>query len=176
MRKDILAAVLAVSAFGAGVQTASAEGFYAGAGIGQSTAKINGGFKDDDIGFKIFGGYGFNQNLAVEIEYLDGGTAKDEGFDLETTGFGVSALGSLPLSDAFSLFARLGYGSWEAKLKDDFGNSAKDDDEELFYGLGAGFNVTPQFQVRLEWEGVDVSGGSFNTIGVNGVFKFGSLN
>lgn len=169
MRKVAMVATLAALSLGA-MQAASAEGFYAGAGLGQSTTKINGGFKDDDIGFKIFGGYAFNQNFAAEVEYLNGGKAKEDGVTIKTDGFAVSALGAIPLNDAFSLFARLGYGTWEAKA----GGlaSGKADDEDLLYGLGAAFNVGQQFQIRLEWEAVDVSGGSFNTIGVNGLVKF----
>lgn len=168
MRKDVLAA-LAALALGAGMQGASAEGLYLGAGIGQATIKDS-PFKDDDIGFKVFGGYGFNQNFAVEAEYIDGGTAKDFGIKVDSSAFAVSVLGSLPLNDAFSLFARLGYASWKLDVK----NGPNADDEDLQYGLGAAFNVGAQFQIRAEWEAIDVSSGSNDFISVSGVFKFGS--
>jgi OOP family OmpA-OmpF porin len=170
MRKVGIAALAALS-LGLLTQTASAEGFYVGAGLGSAETKVNGGFKDQDLGFKLFGGYSFNQYVGVEVEYLDGGSAKDEGAKVELDGFGLSVLGSIPVSDAFSLFARLGYGTWDAKVSA-YGESDKDNDEELFYGLGAAFNLTEQFQVRAEWEGIDVSGGDFNYFGVAGVFKF----
>jgi OOP family OmpA-OmpF porin len=164
MRKVAFAATLAALALGA-TQTASAEGWYAGAGLGQATIK-GGGFKDDDIGFKIFGGYQFNPYIAAEVEYLDGGTAKDEGVKVGSNAFSASAIGSIPLNDQFSLFARLGYASWELNKDVD------DDGEDLIYGLGAAFNVTPQVQIRAEYEAVDVNHGDFDYFGVSAAFKF----
>jgi len=170
MRKVGIGALAALS-LGLAAQTASAEGFYVGAGLGSAQTKIDGGFKDDDLGFKLFGGYSFNQYVAVEVEYLDGGSPKDEGVKVEVDGFALSVLGSIPVSDAFSLFARLGYGTWDAKASFE-GDSVSEDDEDLVYGLGAAFNLTEQFQIRAEWEAIDVSGGDFNYFGVAGVFKF----
>jgi OOP family OmpA-OmpF porin len=165
MRKVAIATLAALS-LGTLTQTASAEGFYVGAGLGQTTVKAD-GFKDDDIGFKIFGGYAFNQNFAAEIEYLDGGTAKDDGIKAEASYFAASVVGSIPLGNAFSLFARLGFAAWDLDT-----NVGDDDGEDLLYGIGAAFNVTEQLQVRLEWEAIDVDGGDADTIGVNALFKF----
>ena len=170
MRKDVVTALVAAVSLGVGMQ-ASAEGLYLGAGIGQATLKDS-PFKDDDMGFKVFGGYACNQNFAAEIEYLDGGTAKDLGFKVDTSVFSVSALGTLPLNEQFLLFARLGYGSWKLDVK----GGSNEDDEDLIYGLGAAFNVGPQFQIRAEWQAVDVSSASYDYFGVSGVYKFGSLN
>ena len=166
MRKVGIAALAALS-LGLVAQAASAEGFYAGAGLGSARVKAD-GFKDDDLGFKIFGGYSFNDYLAAEVEYLDGGTAKDDGIKLKPEQFGVSVLGSLPVNETFSLFARVGFTSWEVKQS----GGGKEDDEDLLYGLGAALNIGEQFQVRAEYEAVDVDGGDFDFWGVSGVFKF----
>ena len=61
---------------------ATDEGWYGGAGIGQSRAKINeakintqmGGnasinSDDTDIGYKLFGGWKFHKNFALEAGY-----------------------------------------------------------------------------------------------------------
>lgn len=165
MRKVAIAAALAALSLGA-MQTASAEGFYAGAGLGQTTLKSD-GFKDDDIGFKVFGGYEFNENFAAELEYIDGGTAKDDGVKAETTAFAASVLGSIPLGETFSLFARIGYASWEIDT-----NIGDDDGEDLLYGIGGALNFSDQFQVRLEWESIDVDGADADTLGVSAVIKF----
>ncbi|MET0660746.1 MAG: outer membrane beta-barrel protein [Steroidobacteraceae bacterium] len=89
-------------------------------------------------------------------------------FKIETSLFDVSVLGLLPLNEQFSLFARLGYGSWEIDAK---GPGGKDDDEDLVYGLGAAFNVG-QLQIRAEWQAIDVSHGSVDYIGVSGAYRF----
>jgi OOP family OmpA-OmpF porin len=167
MRKDVVAALVLAASLGVTTQEAAAQGFYVGAGIGEATIEV-GPFKDDDLGFKIFGGYEFNKNLAVEVEYIDGGTQKDRGIKLDSSVFAVSVLGQLPLSDIFSLYARLGYGSWDLDVK----GGPNDDDEDLQYGLGAAFNVGPNWQVRAEWEALDVSGGDNQFISVSAVYKF----
>ncbi len=54
-------------------------GFYVGAGIGtteiaeDSIDEFNA--DDSDTGFKVFGGYSFNENFAVEASYFDLGEA-----------------------------------------------------------------------------------------------------
>src|SRR3954469_22654965 len=133
--------VRAVGALGlAGIAAASAsaiaadDGWYLGAGIGQSLEKnhhdritselLGSGFttnsiSDDskDTAWKFFGGHKFNKNFAVEGSYFDHG---EFGFTAQTTppgsltgriklqGVGVDAVGILPLSKEFSAFAKLG--------------------------------------------------------------------
>jgi OmpA-OmpF porin, OOP family len=56
------------------VHAETQRGFYVGAGIGQaSIERDDSDFDADDTGFKVFGGYNFNQYFALEATYLDGG-------------------------------------------------------------------------------------------------------
>jgi OOP family OmpA-OmpF porin len=181
-------AALAAMSLGLMTQTTFAEGFYIGAGINHSELKAEleeelPKFKDDDLGFKIFAGFSFNKYLALEFAYLDAGTLKENDFaDVEgltvkvpVEAFTGSFVGSLPINDMFSIYARAGVAAWEAKAKAKFEGeteSTKEKDEDLLYGLGAALNLGEQFQVRLEWEGIDVQGGSFNTFGLNALYKF----
>lgn len=152
---------------------ASAQQFYLGASVGSSDADdanaipalITSGTVDgSDSGTKIFGGYQFTQNFAVELAYVDLGKLGYSGMfgplavtngSVKTSGFAVSAVGMLPLNQSFSLFGKAGIYSWEAKARDITGGApfaATEDGSDLFVGLGAAYDVTRNFSVRAEWE------------------------
>jgi OOP family OmpA-OmpF porin len=159
-------------------------GFYVGASIGQSKIKIDGDdFDANDTGFKVFGGYNFNRYFAVEATYFDGGKP-DQSFRVGNTtarfevapdGLNLSAVGRLPITDAFSLFGKLGFASYDVKVRGRVDNqtivSGKDSDEDLSYGLGGSFHFGA-FELRAEYEGIDISDGNFSFLSLGGVYKF----
>lgn len=171
------AKMFAVAVLGSGAllaaSQASAQGFYIGGSFGQSDyddgnavpALITSGTVDgSDTGFKFFGGYQFSPNLGVEVAYVDLGKATYSGTFLgdsvtggkiETTGFNVSAVGTLPVNPSFSLFAKVGLFLWDAKASDVTAGvpfSATDDDLDVSFGIGAAYNMTSKFSIRAEWE------------------------
>ncbi len=109
-------------------------GWYVGANVGQSRATIDdprirsgltaGGFTsssitDDDrsTGGKLFGGYQFNRNFAVEGGYFDLGnfgyfaTTVPTGTltgNMKVRGLNLDLVGILPITDRFSAFGRVG--------------------------------------------------------------------
>lgn len=155
-------------------------GFYAGAGVGKASIEIDdAGFDADDTAFKVFGGYNFNRNFALELAFIDGG-APDERFDLgrvevAVDGINISALGRLPINEKFSVFGKLGFASYDVEVKVRAGNavgSGSDSDEDLSYGVGGAFNLSSAVELRAEYEAIDVSGGSFSVLSVGGIYKF----
>jgi OOP family OmpA-OmpF porin len=155
-------------------------GFYAGASLGKASIEVDDvGFDADDTAFKVFGGYTFNPNFAVELAFIDGGKPDDR-FGLATVevavdGINLSAVGRLPVNDKFSVFGKLGFASYDVEVKARVGNnvgSGSDSDEDLSYGIGAAFNIAPAIEVRAEYEAIDVSGGSFDLLSIGGVYKF----
>jgi OmpA-OmpF porin, OOP family len=156
-------------------------GFYVGAGVGKASIEVDdAGFDADDTAFKVFGGYNFNPNFAVELAFIDGG-APDERFgpgsvEVAVDGINVSALGRLPVNEVFSVFGKIGFASYDVEVKGRFGNNvvASEDgsDEDLSYGIGAAFNIGTAVELRGEYEAVDISDGSFNVLSVSGVYKF----
>ncbi len=134
--------VVALAAFASPFAAAQDDaGWYVGAGIGQSRAKIDdpriidglsaNGFStnsisDDnhDTGYKLFGGYQFNRYFALEGGYFDLGRF---GFTADTTpagtlngniklrGLNLDALGFLPFTDKFSAFGRVGANYAQAR-------------------------------------------------------------
>ena len=114
---------------------------YAGVNVGQSRAKIDdaritsnllgGGFAtpsivndDTDTGYKLFGGYKFNRNFAVEGGYFDLGrfgftaTTVPAGTlngSIKLRGVNLDAVGILPITEKFSAFGRVGVNYAEAR-------------------------------------------------------------
>lgn len=155
-------------------------GFYAGVGIGNASAEDDdSGFDGDDTGFKLFGGYSFNDNFAIEVAYFDGG-APDDTFDdinveLEVTGFNASAVGRLPVSETVSLFGKIGFASYDLEATARLGGlsaSVDDSGSDLSYGVGAAVSFAERFEVRVEWEAIDVEDGSFSFLSVGGLYRF----
>jgi OmpA-OmpF porin, OOP family len=155
-------------------------GFYAGLGAGTASVEDDDtGFDGDDTAFKLFGGYAFNDNFAVELAYIDGGTPDDRfgniDVDLEVTGLNASAVGRLPVSDTVALFGKVGFASYDLKATARLGGASasdKDSDTDLSYGVGGSVSFAERFEVRVEWEAIDVEDGSFSLLSVNGLYRF----
>jgi OOP family OmpA-OmpF porin len=122
-----------------------------GAGLGYFSVDT-GGFDGSDTSWKVFGGYRMNQYFAAELEYIDGGSPDDRGFEVSVDGFNASVLGSWPFSEQFSAFAKLGMLFWDAEAQG-FGD---DSGEDFSWGIGADFNFTENFTVRGEYQMFDI--------------------
>jgi OOP family OmpA-OmpF porin len=152
--------------------TPVAAQLYLGGGLGWSDYKAGNASNDissgtvdgEDTGWKLFGGYQFNRNFGFELSYLDLGRASYSGTlsgapvtsgSLETTGVNLSVVGTLPLTQNFDLFGKLGAFAWETKTGDltaGVAGSRKDDGTDVSYGVGVAYNFTPQLALRGEWE------------------------
>ena len=143
--------LIAASVLAATPAVAQDTGFYVGAGIGDFGIDV-GGFDGSDVGYKVFGGYRFIDYLALEVEYLDGGTVEDRGFEIDVSGFNLSAVGILPLGERFDIFAKLGMIFWDA----DTNGFGSDSGEDFSWGVGGGFRFTDQFGMQLEYQGFEI--------------------
>jgi OOP family OmpA-OmpF porin len=169
-----------------------ASGLYVGGSLGQTSfdkdivrGLITSGRVDtSDTGFKIFGGYEFNRNVALELAYVDLGKARYSGFagsdpvvggKVEVTGVNLSAIGSWPLAPTVDLFGKIGFLSWEDKASDVTGGqpfSDKIDGTDLTFGFGASFHITRNISARVEWERFRVDETDADLFSVGAVFKF----
>jgi OmpA-OmpF porin, OOP family len=190
---------------------AADSGGYIGFGIGQSRAKIDDAritagllgagltttsITDDkhDTAYKIFGGYKFNRNFALEGGYFNLGRF---GFTSTTTpagtfagkikvqGLNLDAVGIVPLTEKFSAFGRLGLQY--AQARDNFTatgaatatnpNPSKSA-ANLKAGLGVQYDFTESLGMRGEWERYRINDavgnrGDVNVLSVGLVFLFG---
>ena len=118
IRKD--AATAALLMLLVGPISAQAGGFYVGASIGQ--AELSDDFDglvvdDNSTAYRVVGGWSFNDYFALEGGYHNFGDFEQVFDDLGTPvtvslsadGFTLGAVGSVPLTDRFSLMGRAGW-------------------------------------------------------------------
>ena len=138
-------------------------GLYAGVGVGQSKAKdwcTGAAFiscDDKDTAWKIFGGYQFNPNFAVEAGYSNFGkfraTLGGLTDEAKATAWEASVLGAWPIvMNRFSVFGRLGMYRATVKETTNFAGNFNHDNNDWTYGLGLQYDFTRNVGVRGEWQ------------------------
>jgi OOP family OmpA-OmpF porin len=162
MTKKWLVALLSAAAMAASTgvlaqQSAAGNGLYIGADVGNADFG-----SDDDTAFKLYAGYKFHPNVAVE-----GGWASlyDKG-GVEATSLEVVAVGMFPLTPQFSLLGKLGFASVDVDSP-----AGGDTKTELTYGIGVQFEATPKIGVRAQWQRYDTDQ-EIDLLSVGVVFRF----
>ena len=171
LRKQFLAAlIVALSTFGVSITANAAAilgaviGGYAGLQLGLTDTHTGAGdfpgasgpvttIDDDGFGGRLYGGYQFTENWAVELGwtlYADtdvtvGGTKTD----MSQWAIDLVAKGIIPLSNGFSVYGKLG----PAYVDSDRGGSLGSDEDEftLAYGLGTSYAFSRNFEADLSW-------------------------
>lgn len=163
----------------AGPLAANAQGWYVGAGVGQTKAKdfevcsllFDPGSScsddDSDTGIKVFAGNQLNSNVAFELNYTDLGSATSKGsgtifgfpaagtVEWEGKGFGVDVVGTAPISPQFGFIGRLGLFLWDVELSaSGLGGSFSDSDSgtAFTYGVGVAYQFGKSAGLRVEWQ------------------------
>ena len=138
---------------------------YVGASIGESQL---GDF--DDTAARIFGGYQFTPNFAMEGGYQDLGSVTASGHAATVTAFDFSFLGSWEMGNRFALLGRVGmYRSQTSGVGTNLGP---------VFGLGVSYQLTPSASFRLEWQRFDNLGTDTNpkldidVVSVGAVYRF----
>lgn len=144
------------------------SGGYFGAGIGRASlsdyCSDTGGLTvatcdDKDTAFKVFGGYRFTRNVAVEAAYVDLGKYRATGgapaFDIETkvTGVTAQAVGIVPFGNEFSLMGRIGAIFWDLSTSGTVGGlpgRLSDNGVDLALGGGVQYKFARNFGVRAD--------------------------
>jgi opacity protein-like surface antigen len=161
------------------------KGFYIGGSVGSSSADVerspNTRINFDATGYKLFAGYGAMRFLAFEAAYTDFGSPSESfgnsTLDLDLKIGALWAIGILPATPRLSLYGRLGYSAWDSELTiqepPDDPQTSKSDGNDLAYGFGIAYNVTPKLGLQLEWENYELETASevtFASIGVRWTF------
>jgi hypothetical protein len=129
---------------------------YIGIGYGETD------YDADDIssfdgpgGFETYFGYGFTENLAFEIGFVDFGEADDgisPNWYLSAYTVGISSLLKVPLGEKAEVFTQIGFHMWKNDISEDgLGVFDKDDGIDFFYGVGFNFNVSNKFGVGFRY-------------------------
>ena len=186
--------------------------WYFGADIGRSKARIDDqdiraalagdgaistqlGDRNQSTAYKLFGGYQFNDYLAIEGGYFDLGkfgytaTTTPPGTvngELRFKGLNLDLIGMLPLTDNLSAFGRIGVV--EGRTSDEFNstgflatNNPHPSRTALNAKLGVGlqYRLTQSLAMRLEAERYRVNDaignkGNIDAVSVGLVYRFGS--
>lgn len=176
------AAVLALGGLIASAEASAQGSFYIGGSLGESDIDdeiaiphfITSGTVDgNSSGFKIFGGYQFSPYFGLDLAFVDLGKASYSGsyFGTPVTGgtaslwgLNVSAVGTVPLNEAFAVFGKIGLFAWEAKARDTTGGfpfSATENGGDFSWGLGFSYGFTRNISARVEWERFGLGGGGY---------------
>ena len=168
----------------AAAQMGRDSGYYIGGSIGQSRAKdvcsdanLFGGAAncdDKDTAWRVFGGYQFNRNFAVELGYHDLGKASIPARKIDSTAWEAVGVGSIPLGPV-SLYGKLGAFRGKAECS----GCAPDIEETrggVTFGAGVEYDFTRQFGMRGEWQRYNnLGGGRFTAKYDVNVFSLGAL-
>jgi len=184
--KRIVFACVAVMLFGV-AGTAAAQG-YIGVGAGITTFDLCDDLNalgltscdDKDTGWKLFGGYKFTPNFAVEGAWIDlGEVSASDGFVTvtgEVDGFQIAAVGIFPINPQFGIFGKVGAYMWDvsatASAPGFASASASDDGTDIMFGAGVSWNFTSNFGLRAEWERFDIDGDGLDFLSVGVQFNF----
>ena len=119
--------------------------FYAGVDV--SSTKVTG--FDDKLGGGAFVGYKLNQSIAIEGGYHRLVDSTVDGSDVTLDQIDVSVLGTVPLTNGFSMYGRIGFNRVEGEEKFD-GDKLKGHTTNALYGIGLGYAFSPVVNARLE--------------------------
>ncbi|MHC9511995.1 OmpA family protein [Kangiella sp. M94] len=187
------------------------SGWYIGGNIGQSYADIDkakitssllsSGFTttafdadERDTGYKLFGGYQFNSFLAVEFGKFDLGgydfiaTTQPAGTlsgAIEIEGYNLDLVGTIPFTERFSVFGRV--GAQYAEAEDQFRGTGlvnvlnpnpEESDTNYKVGLGLQYAMTRSLDMRFEVERYRIDDAVGNTgdidmLSLGLVYRFG---
>ncbi len=182
--KDVLAKQVGhlIAGFSLIVSPYAVAEFYAGAAVGASSIDESESFEDEgervtftiddsDTGFKIFGGYSFTPNIAVEGSYVNLGEFQADATGIlsgtatgsaEADGYTVEAVGTLPLGNNFSVYGKVGAFIWDSETSLTFlgeNIDSSDDGTDETYGLGLAYAFPgTRFGLQGEWQRYDVDG------------------
>jgi hypothetical protein len=148
------------------------QGWYIGAGVGDFSAAVDEidaiddvddvgiDFSDGDNATKLFGGYRINRFFAVQADYVDfgessGAVSPSVRGTSDVQGLAPSVVGTLPIGP-IELFGRVGMMFYEVDLNLTGGRVVDESGEDLVWGAGIGIDIAERFNVRLEYEEIDI--------------------
>ncbi len=148
---------------------------YLGGDIGQAKFKdaCNGlsGCDDKDTQWGLFGGYQFNRNLGAEIGYHDLGHVSTAGGSINAKAWEIDAIGSLPLTDQFSAYGKL--GGYRGRFN---GNGLENKSNDWTWGAGLQWDMTRNVGFRGEFQqyrNFGSNGGpNVNVLRVGALYRF----
>lgn len=156
-RSLLAAGLLALAAAPAAWAQASGPGLtgrpYIGGSIGspdwRGDQTVNGITRDSSggTGLKLYGGYAFSDNFALELGAVRLGHMSGPAGEAKADGVYLDAVGLWPVAPQWSLLGRV--GAVNAKVSTPTGS---DRGTDLKFGAGVQYNLSSNVSIRGEWE------------------------
>lgn len=162
----------------------SQSGFFAVASIGDTNIhyrpQVNDVIADNSRTFELGFGYSLNPNFSIQGSYHDYGDPI--GFagcppevlcivafspeEVKVDGWSASLVGTLPLSDKFAVFGKLGVMAWNTDARS---ASLNDSGEDLMYAAGVNWNLSERWGIQLSYEELNLD---IRSSKLGAVFRF----
>ena len=118
-----------------------------------------------DLAGSVFTGYQFNKAFAVELAYMDLGSANATYLEHTTkqtytgsmTGVDLSALATFPINKDFSVFAKAGVFHWRGKNAGPY-HTVKADGFSPTIGAGLTYQLSDAWQARVAYQYINSMG------------------
>lgn len=124
--------------------------FYLGANYGGFKSRGDEFDDDNDLVEGVVGAF-ISPYFGIEGSYTYFGEFGGDIASTEIDGYGLAAIGRLPITDTLALYIKGGYFMWDADVE--VGELDGDvDGEEPFYGVGLDFQVSDHLNVALEYD------------------------
>jgi OOP family OmpA-OmpF porin len=153
------------------LSTSASAQFYAGGSVGSNVSNEPCFFYSNctksNTGYKLFTGYDFNKQFAIEASYLQLGKAASSFTDgtifrnqsLQTSGISLAGVMNHDFTDNFTGFVKLGLASLKEtdKVKysspsTNFNGSSDWTNTNVMFGAGVKYKVNDKVSLRLEFE------------------------
>lgn len=176
MIKRLLGTAICTAVGMAPLAASAADGYFGG-GLGyaqyENEELVQNGdltLEDDRMTWQLYGGFKFVPQFGLEANYVDFDEAADSGVTLGADGFGVALAGHLPVTDMFTLSARVGQFWWNADV--DFDDSANrvdysDSGNDMFWGIDARFGRSEGLAFALKYDRYELEGTDINMPSLN---------
>lgn len=159
MKRTLVPVLLFACALG-GTARGADNGVYVGAALGQSETKLREStfnLEDRSAGFKVLLGVRPIDLLAVEVNYIDFGSASDAGAKADTKAGAGFVVGYLPLPiPLLDVYGKAGAAAWKIDASNPVA-SLRDSGSSFAWGAGAGLHFG-SLGARLEYEKFNSSG------------------
>jgi OOP family OmpA-OmpF porin len=137
---------------------AHAEGSYVKLGVGQSEYKVE-SESENKTATSIAYGFSVNKNFGVEVGYVNFGKIESSDVDsyvsIKNQSFYLAGVGTLALTDAFSVYAKLGATSNRFAVavdSPDLSGAGRETKTRPLLGVGLAYNFTKDIAGTLEYQ------------------------
>jgi OOP family OmpA-OmpF porin len=182
MKIQSILAVLVLAALTPSIASAD-KGLFVAASVG--SAELSESFDNFDIdadstAYRFTVGWRLNDYFAIDGGYQNFGrfeqTVDDAGtpvnVSLKADGFTLGAIGSLPIGDRFSLFARAGAFFWDGDAEINDVTAASPEETNFFFGVGARMALTERLSATVDGSRYDLDGTDSTILSAGIEFRF----